>query len=491
MASNRGDDVSQVRRDGLLAALESAALGLGDPLVRAALAGASPAELRRFSDGLFGLLSQLDDSVSNPGLDALTSRGDGPIAVACARMAAAYGARRAAFSAGGSSAGNIGLGAALAPGGVLLDRGAHLSLYGAVGLARLGVGYLRRDYDRAAGVQLPVTAGEVERGLARHPGLRNVWLTSPTYDGFCADLVAIRAICDRYGARLVVDAAHAAVHGLVDSPEFPPSAIGQGADAAVISLHKKGFGLSQASVVLFNDEALADRYEHFAHLGLQTTSPFHLLVGLADDRVAWGRTPSAAHAWSKAAAAGAHFRAAVAQLPGCRPLVAGDLRQGMAGDPTHAVVNVRATGLTGYDILARLAVEGIDIEMATLETITVFFGPENADQLDDLLRALRRALAGEGGAVRPALPDPPEFAAAPVMAPGDAMLGPIEEVDAVAAIGRVSAQVVGAYPPGQAIIAPGEIITGDAIDYLRAVVAAGGTLKGEIDRELTRLIVVA
>jgi arginine decarboxylase len=45
------------------------------------------------------------------------------------------------------------------------------------------------------------------------------------------------------------------------------------------------------------------------------------------------------------------------------------------------------------------------------------------------------------------------------------------------AIGRVSAETIGCYPPGQAIFVAGECITREGVDYLKRAVAAGGHLK--------------
>ena len=45
-----------------------------------------------------------------------------------------------------------------------------------------------------------------------------------------------------------------------------------------------------------------------------------------------------------------------------------------------------------------------------------------------------------------------------------------------AAVGRVSAELVAPYPPGIPVLAPGEEVTLDAVEALRAAVAAGSRI---------------
>ena len=46
------------------------------------------------------------------------------------------------------------------------------------------------------------------------------------------------------------------------------------------------------------------------------------------------------------------------------------------------------------------------------------------------------------------------------------------------AVGRIAAQPVAAYPPGAAILQPGEQITSEAVLYLIAMQRAGSRLRG-------------
>ena len=55
----------------------------------------------------------------------------------------------------------------------------------------------------------------------------------------------------------------------------------------------------------------------------------------------------------------------------------------------------------------------------------------------------------------------------------DAFFSPVETVTAAEAVGRASADLVAPYPPGVAVLAPGELITAEMVSSLQAAVDAG------------------
>src|SRR5262249_58649100 len=63
-----------------------------------------------------------------------------------------------------------------------------------------------------------------------------------------------------------------------------------------------------------------------------------------------------------------------------------------------------------------------------------------------------------------------------VLSPREAFFADNETASASAAAGRVSAELIAPYPPGVPVLAPGELITADAIESLRQVKADGGRI---------------
>jgi lysine decarboxylase len=77
------------------------------------------------------------------------------------------------------------------------------------------------------------------------------------------------------------------------------------------------------------------------------------------------------------------------------------------------------------------------------------------------------------------------------LSPRDAYFAPHETLPAEAAIDRVSAELVAPYPPGIPVLAPGERITGEAVEGLRQAMADGTQVRYAADPTLRTLQVVA
>jgi arginine decarboxylase len=78
-----------------------------------------------------------------------------------------------------------------------------------------------------------------------------------------------------------------------------------------------------------------------------------------------------------------------------------------------------------------------------------------------------------------------------VLSPREAFFARNETVTADMAIGRVSAELVAPYPPGVPVLAPGELVTADALAALREVAADGGRIAYAADPSLATFQVVA
>ncbi len=77
------------------------------------------------------------------------------------------------------------------------------------------------------------------------------------------------------------------------------------------------------------------------------------------------------------------------------------------------------------------------------------------------------------------------------LTPRDAFFAPSRAVPLVGAVGEVSAELVIPYPPGIPVLAPGDVISAEKVDYLRQGAARGIYLSGPIDPTLATIRVVA
>ena len=132
------------------------------------------------------------DLTELPGTDSLYEAG-GCLQALELRYASLYGAKDSFLSAGGSTLCIQTMLALLGPDASLCcDRNIHTSAMNAMGLLGQRPFFLglRRDRD---GLPLPPSPGEVAEMLRRHPQVKAVYLTSPNYYGYLADIRGIAA----------------------------------------------------------------------------------------------------------------------------------------------------------------------------------------------------------------------------------------------------------------------------------------------------------
>lgn len=230
---------------------------------------------------------------------------------------------------------------------------------------------------------------------------------------------------------------------------------------------------------------------------VRTTSPSALLLASLDAP----RRQLAAHGEAlveRTLQVAASTRASVAAVAGCA-LIGAELvgRPGVAAwDPLRLVIDVRGTGVTGYEIATALRVSyDIHLELATQATLVLVLGLDQPlgplerfahDFAETVRRVARPSETGEAIS-RPLAALRNEV----VVSPRDAFLGGHETVPAAAAVGRVSAEAIAGYPPGIPALLPGERITGEVLAYLRGLVDAGARLHGASDPDVRSLDVLA
>jgi lysine decarboxylase len=349
--------------------------------------------------------------------------------------------------------------------------------------------------DVERGINHGLTPQQLDAALEATRG--PVYLVSPSYFGAVADIPALAAVAHSHGVPLIVDAAwgaHFGFHPLL--PDFPTT---QGADVVVTSTHKMGGALGQAALLHLAPgpfaEALAPALERAYQL-TQTTSASSLLLGSID--VARRSLALGGDALAASVDLAEALRERVRAIPGLS--VVSDSFEEYPDivdvDPLRVSIDVRGTGLTGYQVREALANEhAVYVEIATVGAIAAFLGPGKALDLDRFERALRAVLASGPGAGMPdgaaqalALPSPGPLRTTP----RQAYFSRAVTVPAAEAVGRVSADALAAYPPGVPNVVPGEEITREALDYLRAVAASPiGYVRGAADPSLGTVRVLA
>ena len=411
--------------------------------------------------------------------------------------ARAWGAHRAYVLGNGATSGNHAfLLAHLRDGDTaVVSRTLHTStLTGLVVTGARPVYVAPRVHPRL-GTALGIDAADVTAALAAHPGTRLVSLVSPSYTGVCSDTAAICAAARGAGAVAYVDEAwgpHLAFH-----PDLPAHAMAAGADGAVTSVHKLLPAMSSGALLLAGPSVDGDRLDAVVRM-TQTTSPLLPLLASVD-AARRDLAVDGARLVERAVTLAEAARRALAALPGLRVLGPDEL--GVRLDPLKLSVDVAGFGLTGHRAEALLrsscgiAPEGADLSSVYL---VVGIGDDEATiaSLTAGFRRLVRLVSRPGAAqVRRLRARTLRLAALPTpgpapLTPRQAFLGASRPVALREAVGEVCAELVTPYPPGTPVVAPGEVVTAEAVDYLAEVVTAGAHVHGTADTALRTVRVV-
>jgi arginine decarboxylase len=427
---------------------------------------------------------------------------DEPPLIAAERLAAhAYGSDRSWFLTNGATQGNHALTLAIARPNttVLLQRNSHASVVDGLVLSGGLPVFVQPTYDDTLGIAHGVLPADLADSLAANPQARAAFVVSPTYYGMAADIEGLAAVAHEAGVPLVVDQSWGPHFGF--HPDVPASALTQGADAVLTSTHKMAGSLTQSAMLHVRDTGRVDigAIDRALRL-LRSTSQSALLLSSLDG----ARRQLALHGeglLDRTLGALGQLSGKIATAPGITELGSAPLGHPgvVAIDPLKVVLDVRGTGVSGYEFSQLLGeLHDVHPELATDTTVLLVIGlaerPEDLAMLGLALERTARAASnssGTGGVVPPRLTEPlrtPD--AEPVVAPRDAFLGVSEQVPLDEAIGRISCESIAGYPPGIPAILPGERITPAVVEHFRALLAAGAWLHGAADPSLDTITVL-
>jgi arginine decarboxylase len=418
-------------------------------------------------------------------------------ATAMQLFAQAVGADETLFSTNGSTENvHVAIMTAVRPGEtIVIARNGHKSAFAGLVLSGAWPVYVDPVYDTTRQIAHGVDPAALDRALAEHPHARAAMVFTPSYYGVSADVKALADVAHAHDVPLLTDDAWGLDYGFCS--RLPASALESGADLAIGSVHKTLSGLSQTSVLSVQGERIDRDRLHLVFELEQSTSASALLISSIDAaRRQFQRDGE--RLLGEAIDRSQHLRAAIGEMRGLSLMDEDDILGpgACALDPTHVTVDVLELGVTGYAAADWLQQHrGIHVELCDhrrlMALITYADSDENIDRLIDGLRALSEHHEDADQDAIPDVPHPSQLRTETVMLPRDAFLGTTEIVPWRNAAGRISAEMICPYPPGIPIIAPGELLTTEIVDYLQQVAAAGGMVEGASDESLATLRVVS
>ena len=400
-----------------------------------------------------------------------------------------WGADYARFSTGGSTHANQALIFALGQPGdkVAVSRTAHRSVLSALVLAGLEPIWMSPEIDGATGVPIGIATRELAKALLEKPIA--VLLTEPGYLGTISDLPALIELSHAQSVPVILDAAWGGHFGF--HPDLPRHAFQLGADALITSTHKALPGYSASALLLARTSLLsAERLEQSFET-THTTSPAGAPLASIDGVRALLQTRG--EEFINGLLENVHRFKEIVQAEFALPifLYASDFPAGRF-DPSKVVLRVQQLGASGVEIEEDLQAAGVRVEMADRDTIvflaTMADTQSDFDQLADALIPILKRRQEQRRESATAL----SWSVVPQRAISmrDAYFAVTELVPAADAIGRISADLIAPYPPGVAVVAPGEVLTAQIVEGLSASRAAGVRIAYATDPTLKNYRVV-
>ncbi len=398
--------------------------------------------------------------------------------------AEAFGAAHSFFMVGGTTSAVQSMILSVCKEGskIIMPRNVHKSVINALILCGAVPVYVNPEVDGKLGISLGMEPKKVLQAVEDNPDAVAILVNNPTYYGICSDIRTIVKIAHEHNMKVLADEAHGTHFSFND--DLPVSAMAAGADMSAVSMHKSGGSLTQSSILLLNKSMNADYVRQIINL-TQTTSASYLLMASLDisrRNLALSGTQSFKKVMDMAQYARDEINGIGDYYAYGKELINGTSVYDF--DITKLAVYTRDLGLAGieeYDI---------QIEFGDISNILAYVSIGDRLQdierlvgaLDDLRRLYRRDKAGMLSAeyVSPKVAVPPRKAFY-----SEKISLPIKQAE-----GKICTEFVMCYPPGIPILAPGELITAEIIEYILYAKAKGCSMQGTEDFAVERLNVL-
>lgn len=372
---------------------------------------------------------------------------------------------------------------------IILPRNVHRSAINAMILCGAIPVYVNPETAPSLGIPLGMKFKSIEEAVQKHPDAKAIFVNNPTYYGICSNLKKIAELAHKNQMLLLVDEAHGTHFYFHEN--LPMSAMEAGADMAAVSMHKSGGSLTQSSFLLLGKQVSEGHVRQIINL-TQTTSGSYLLMASLDI----SRRNLALHGkkiFDKVISLVEYARDEINAIGDyyaySRELINGDSIFDF--DVTKLSVFTLTLGLAGIEVYDLLRDEyDIQVEFGDLANFLAYVSvgdrPKDIERLVSALSEIRRNYRKRKKNMLEC-----EYIHPKVMtSPQNAFYSPSKSLPIEETAGCVCCEFVMCYPPGIPILAPGELITKEILEYIRYAKKKGCSLLGSEDINVSRLKVM-
>ena len=403
----------------------------------------------------------------------------------------AFGASHAFLMIGGttSSVQTMILATCKAGDKIILPRNVHKSAINALVLCGAIPIYIEMSVDPKIGIALGLENDRVTQAIKDHPDAKAILINNPTYYGICSDLKGLTEMAHEAGMIVLVDEAHGAHLHFTD--KLPLSAMDAGADMAAVSMHKSGGSLTQSSILLIGEQMNPEYVRQIINLTQSTSASYLLMASLDISRR--NLALRGKESFEKVIELSEYARREINAIGGYYAY-SKELIDGVSVcdfDVTKLSVYTQGIGLTGIEVYDLLRDEyDIQIEFGDIGNILAYISIgdriQDIERLVGALADIKRLYSRDGKDLIAGEYIQPEL----VLSPQEAFYSQRRSLALADAIGEVCGEFVMCYPPGIPILAPGERITREIVNYIQFAKERGCSLQGTEDPEVNHINVI-
>ncbi|MCU6719416.1 MULTISPECIES: aminotransferase class I/II-fold pyridoxal phosphate-dependent enzyme [Porcipelethomonas] len=372
---------------------------------------------------------------------------------------------------------------------IIMPRNVHRSAINALVVNGAIPVYVNPGTNKELGIPLGMSVENVKKAIAENPDAKAVLINNPTYYGVCSDLREIVRIAHENNMLALVDEAHGTHFYFGEN--MPVSGMAAGADMAAVSMHKTGGSLTQSSILLCGSNINSDYVRQVINL-TQTTSGSYLLISSLDI-ARKNLALNGKSIFKKTVQFAEYARNEINKLGGYYAF-GNELCDNNAFydfDKTKLSVHTRDIGLAGIEVYDILRDDyGIQIEFGDIGNIlAIISAGDRALEIERLISSLseiKRLYSKDKTGMFDHEYINPEV----ITAPQKAFYSNKRSVPINQSSGMVCGEFVMCYPPGIPILAPGEKITDEIINYINYAKEKGCFMTGTQDMKIENINVV-
>lgn len=373
---------------------------------------------------------------------------------------------------------------------VLLPRNIHKSAINSLILSGGEPIFIEPEFSEELGISLNIDAEKVKNILYKRNDIKAIFLLNPTYYGACCDLEKIIKICREKNVLVLVDEAHGAHFSF--NKELPTSAMELGAHMSAVSMHKSGGALTQASVLLVNKEIDCQKVQQIVNM-LQSTSASYLLMASIDG-ARHNLVKNGEKQLANAIKLARYAKVRLNELDNIK-VVSTELLNNKGVhfiDETKLCINVSNTNLTGFEVYDLLYKKfDIQVELGDINNILALVSlGTTIEDIDRLINALKTISITNKKAKDKKNIKIKQINPIVKLNPREAFYANKKSIDINDCVNEISGESIMAYPPGIPVVAPGELITQEIIDYIKLLKESNAYLCDMKDKTLQTILVI-